>query len=184
MNNEEIMLEQYKESIKALSNRKRLPITAIYTIALVILIITSNVFHLTRDQLLLAFGVYILFISLYYFIVQFRTSFWTQTACKILKKEVEVRGNESFFPRVYYIYTVNGQKYISDKVNYDPLGNSKIWKAEDKMKIYEEGRSYDCYYNFRKPEQAVLINKLSYYPIILFCIGVAAILFSSTLKYF
>jgi Protein of unknown function (DUF3592) len=177
VNEEEVLLEQYRNAQNASANRKRITGSTVYAILLIMFVVVINVIHLSFDRSTLLFGTFLLFVSLYSFILQFRTSLWVETECKVLKKDIAAQSPKSFFPVVYYLYTAaNGHKYICDKFDYNPWGSSKVWKAEDTMGTYEEGKSYRCYYDSRRPERAVLTNKTNFYSLVLGCVGIAIIL--------
>jgi hypothetical protein len=90
---------------------------------------------------------------------------WPTTMGQIVSASVEARRSRSgssgystsHYPQVIYEYTVNGQKYMGNHINFgSPIGYGFAGMAERIIVKYPIGGMVQVYYNPADPSQAVL----------------------------
>jgi Protein of unknown function (DUF3592) len=80
---------------------------------------------------------------------------WPATTGKILVSTMS-QGDESWFPKICYGYTVHGEDYTTEQLHfYVTTGKTKA-VIQRLLSNYPVGRSVPVYYNPRKPTEAVL----------------------------
>lgn len=109
----------------------------------------------------LAFGLWFAGLMVYGFLTSLRTLLWDETPCTIVKSEVEEHpdaadSSEAYRFKVAYTYTVDGQRYTSDRYRHGYSGSSKIAEARKLADRYPVGSPAICYVNPGQPSSAML----------------------------
>ena len=68
-------------------------------------------------------------------------------------------SDTTYEPRVWYTYTVGGQKYTSHRAIYGSESSGYSW-AEKIVNQYPVGHNCTAYYNPQDPTQAFLVHKM------------------------
>ena len=109
----------------------------------------------------LAIGLMFTGLMVYGFFTSLRTLLWDETPCTIVKSEVEehpdaANSSEAYLFTVAYTYTVNGQRYSSDRYRPGYSGSSQIEEARKLADRYPAGSPAVCYVNPGQPSSAML----------------------------
>jgi uncharacterized protein DUF3592 len=109
----------------------------------------------------LAFGLWFTGLMVYGYFTSLRTLLWDETPCTILQSEVEEHpdaadSSEAYRFKVAYTYTVDGQRYTSDRYRHGYSGSSQIADARKLADRYPKGSPAVCYVNPDQPGSAML----------------------------
>lgn len=93
--------------------------------------------------------------------------YWTRASCTVLEKRVDKvrstgRNSSTFYaPVVKYSYSLNGQNYISTKLDF--AGNTYLTELQalSVLIFYSKGRPMTCYVNPQNSAEAVLDAEFS-----------------------
>lgn len=85
---------------------------------------------------------------------------WPTVPGTVVSSQVQtVRGTESgvsYEPHVVYTYTVDGQTYTGDKLNFSAWRSTGKAEPQKKVDAYPVGAEVSVHYNPKKPREAVL----------------------------
>jgi hypothetical protein len=90
-----------------------------------------------------------------------RARSWTPTPCLIKSSAVASRGSGkdlSFYPDVWYSYSVGGQNYDSTRFSFFKLSFNNTGDPQAVVNYFPPGASATCYVNPNDPNEAVLIR--------------------------